>query len=71
MNRPTDDRHPSNQEKPKRQGLWGGHRDEIYEFRDSNIKERHGYYPLWLTLVGVVLVLWSVWYAYKYWGPPH
>lgn len=55
----------------KERSFKAGHRDEIYEFRDSTIRERHGYYPLWLTAVAIVLILWSVWYSYNYWGPPH
>lgn len=70
MDRPPEDHQPPRQGQPKKRSFWGRNQDEVYEFRDSNLRERHGYYPLWLAIVAVVLVLWSVWYAYTYWGPP-
>jgi hypothetical protein len=45
--------------------------EEIYEYRDSHIRERHGRVPLWLWLVTAGLVIWSVYYLDVYWYAPH
>ena len=45
-------------------------KDAIYIYRDSGIRERHGKIPMWLKIVTLVLVLWSIYYTVVYWSPP-
>lgn len=47
----------------------GGHRpeDELEEY-GGHIQARHGYVPLWLIAVYLVLFVWSVWYVINEWG---
>jgi hypothetical protein len=40
-----------------------------YLYRHAGIKERDGRIPLWLTLVVVGLLLWSIYYTVQYWSP--
>lgn len=39
-----------------------------YLYQAAGIEEREGYIPVWLTLVAVALILWSVYYTIRYWG---
>lgn len=39
-----------------------------YLFRHAGIEEREGYIPVWLILVVVSLILWSVYYTIRYWN---
>lgn len=48
-----------------------GDDQEIYEYQDSHIKERHGRVPTWLWLVAVGLIVWSGYYLAIYWNAPH
>ena len=41
-----------------------------YYYKDVGIREHHGYIPLWLWAVALVLVIWSVYYMIVYWSPP-
>jgi hypothetical protein len=40
-----------------------------YLYQAAGIEEREGYIPVWLTLVVVSLILWSVYYTIRYWSP--
>jgi hypothetical protein len=42
--------------------------EDVYLYADSGIHERHGAIPLWLKLVVVGLLLWSVYYMVQYWS---
>jgi len=41
--------------------------DETYVYKDSGIRERHGYIPIWLQLVAYALFIWGIYYTIKYW----
>jgi len=41
--------------------------EEIYLYKDSGIRERHGAVPLWLHLVAYGLLIWGFYYTIKYW----
>jgi hypothetical protein len=43
----------------------------FYEYRDSHIRERHGYVPKWLWFVTAGLLVWSIYYLVIYWNAPH
>lgn len=40
----------------------------IYRYEPSGIRERSGYVPLWLTLVSFGLIVWGLYYAWRYWN---
>ena len=40
----------------------------IYFYEPSGIMERSGYVPLWLTLVSFGLIVWGLYYAWRYWN---
>ena len=44
-----------------------GH-DEVHLYRSSGIQERQGGIPLWLKLVVVALLLWSLYYMAMFWN---
>lgn len=39
-----------------------------YLYRYAGIQEREGRIPLWLLLVVVSLIIWSVYYTVRYWS---
>lgn len=41
--------------------------DETYVYKDSGIRERHGYIPIWLQLVAYALFVWAIYYTIRYW----
>ncbi len=41
---------------------------EVYHYQDSGIQERHGAIPLWLKLVSIGLLVWSIYYTIRYWS---
>jgi len=41
---------------------------EMEEYAGGTIQSRHGYIPVWLLVVYVVLFVWGLYYAYLYWG---
>jgi len=41
---------------------------EVYLYKDSGIRERHGAVPLWLQLVSYGLILWGIYYTIRYWS---
>jgi hypothetical protein len=47
----------------------GDPQDPGYVYKDSGIREMHGHVPLWLWVVTVGLVIWSVYYLIVYWSP--
>ena len=44
------------------------HDDEMEEYGGGAIEARHGYIPVWLLVVYLVLSLWGLYYGYDYWG---
>jgi hypothetical protein len=44
------------------------HADELEEYGGGAIEARHGYIPIWLLVVYLVLFVWGLYYAYEYWG---
>ena len=42
--------------------------EEEYLYRSAGIRERHGRIPLWLLLVVVVLLVWSLYYMLEFWN---
>jgi hypothetical protein len=38
------------------------------EYAGGLIQSRHGYIPLWLLAVYVVLFIWALYYLVVYWG---
>ncbi|GIW54647.1 MAG: hypothetical protein KatS3mg082_1051 [Nitrospiraceae bacterium] len=43
--------------------------DRVYHYRHAGIRERDGAVPLWLKLVVLGLLIWSVYYLIRYWSP--
>lgn len=43
---------------------------DTYLYPTSGIEERHGAIPLWLKLVAIGLIVWSMWYTIRYWNAP-
>lgn len=62
----TEEEYQSNQQTAVTSG-----EEEIYEYKDSHIRERLGRVPLWLWLVTAGLVIWSVYYLDVFWKSPH
>jgi hypothetical protein len=56
-------------DEPRQEGE-GKDDDQEVIYKDSGIRERHGYVPLWLWGVVIALVIWAVYYTVKYWNPP-
>ncbi|MBA3614447.1 MAG: hypothetical protein H0W49_16375 [Nitrospirales bacterium] len=42
--------------------------DKSYLYRHAGIREREGGIPLWLMLVCIGLIVWSVYYTIRYWS---
>ena len=42
--------------------------EKPYLYKEAGIMEGQGKIPLWLKLVAIGLVLWSVYYTIKYWS---
>ncbi|HNP31178.1 MAG TPA: hypothetical protein PKK23_19180 [Nitrospirales bacterium] len=43
-------------------------KENTYVYRHAGIHERAGRIPLWLLLVAIGLIAWSVYYTIKYWS---
>lgn len=43
--------------------------DDIHVYSHSGIRERQGAIPMWLLLVVIGLLIWSVYYTIRYWTP--
>jgi len=43
---------------------------EVFIYKDSGIREKHGYVPVWLWAVVIALIAWGAYYTVKYWTPP-
>jgi hypothetical protein len=41
---------------------------EVYLYKDSGIRERHGAVPFWLQLVAYGLIIWGIYYTIQYWS---
>lgn len=42
--------------------------EKPYLYRHAGIREREGGIPLWLKLVCISLIVWSVYYTIRYWS---
>jgi hypothetical protein len=42
--------------------------EEMEEYAGGAIESRHGYIPVWLLAVYVVLFIWALYYLVVYWG---
>jgi hypothetical protein len=42
--------------------------EEMEEYAGGTIQSRHGYIPVWLLVVYVVLFIWALYYLVVYWG---
>jgi hypothetical protein len=42
--------------------------NKLYLYRHAGIREREGGIPLWLKLVCIGLIVWSVYYTIRYWS---
>ena len=42
--------------------------EEMEEYAGGTIESRHGYIPVWLLVVYVVLFIWALYYLVVYWG---
>jgi hypothetical protein len=42
--------------------------DEVEEYAGGEIRVRHGIVNRWLLVVYLVLLVWSIYYLFKYWG---
>lgn len=40
----------------------------IYRHEPSGIMERSGYVPLWLQLVVFAIIVWGLYFAWRYWN---
>jgi hypothetical protein len=46
----------------------GNGHHELEDYAGGYIQARHGYLPVWLLVVYLVLFLWSLYYMVVYWG---
>jgi hypothetical protein len=53
---------------PETDAAAGNH--SVYTYETAGITERQGHIPLWLWLVVIALVIWSVYYLITYWQAP-
>ena len=44
------------------------HHEQTEDYGGGHIKARHGRVDAWLLVVYAVLLLWSLYYGYQYWG---
>jgi hypothetical protein len=42
--------------------------EEMEEYAGGTIQSHHGYIPVWLLVVYVVLFIWALYYLVVYWG---
>lgn len=61
------DESPMTAKPPETPETRGAH-DEMEHFAGGLIEAHHGYIPVWLLVVYLVLALWGLYYAYEYWG---
>lgn len=40
----------------------------LYRYEPSGIVERSGHIPIWLKLVVFALIVWGLYYAWRYWN---
>lgn len=62
-----DEKHPE-QTGHKSQDPTVEHSERTYLYRHAGIREREGGIPLWLVLVVIGLLVWSVYYTIRYWN---
>jgi len=44
------------------------HHEEVESYGGGHIQARHGRVDAWLLVVYLVLLVWSLYYGYRYWG---
>lgn len=59
-----------NSERDQESRSSSGHQGDVFYYKDSGIRERHGRIPPWLVLVAVALIIWSIYYVVAFWKPP-
>lgn len=59
-----------NDEAENKHEATSGDKPHVFIYKDAGIYEKHGYIPLWLLAVAVVLLIWGVYYLVVYWSPP-
>jgi hypothetical protein len=42
----------------------------VYTYETAGITERQGHVPVWLWIVAIALVIWSIYYLITYWQAP-
>jgi hypothetical protein len=42
--------------------------ESTYVYRHAGIQERDGRIPLWLLMVCIGLIVWSIYYTIRYWS---
>lgn len=42
--------------------------EALYLYKNSGLMERHGTVPFWLILVGIGLIVWTIYYIIQYWS---
>jgi hypothetical protein len=42
--------------------------EELEDYAGGHIQARHGRVDAWLMVVYVVLLVWALYYGYRYWG---
>ncbi len=55
-------------DEPKQEKKMEEGSEKAYLYRHAGIREREGGIPLWLMLVCIGLIVWSVYYMIRYWS---
>jgi hypothetical protein len=42
--------------------------EQVEEYGGGHIQARHGHVNIWLMVVYFVLLVWALYYGFKYWG---
>lgn len=60
----------SQNDNPKPEHSSGAHQPhkELEDYAGGHIQARHGRVDAWLMVVYVVLLVWALYYGYRYWG---
>lgn len=43
--------------------------ENLYHYKTAGIRERSGYVPWWLLVVTAGLIIWGLYYLWRYWSP--
>ncbi|MDP2620179.1 MAG: hypothetical protein Q8P46_08375 [Hyphomicrobiales bacterium] len=58
---------PASAKQPNSAAAESSH-EEMEEYAGGYIEAHHGYIPVWLLVVYIVLFAWALYYGYQYWG---